>query len=737
MEIRLHGRGGQGGVTCAKLLAAIYADLGKHVQAFGDYAGERSGAPIRAYTRVDDAPIENRNKVYHPDHLLVLDPTLLDDSVVSGLQPGGVLLLNTPQAPEELASHFPGFRIATVDATGIARRHGIGTRSVVIVNTTIAGAFARAMGIPMLDLEAAYTHMGLQSNLPAAREAYDAVRILDLRQERAVDVDGPAASAWGATLPGPVPDLVDQREGPAPALRTGSWRSQTPRYLDRPAPCNAACPAGNDVVRFVQALATQGPDAAAAVLAESTPLPGVCGRVCPAPCMSICNRAEQDGSVNIRAIERFLADHAPTATLAKDQTATPKDIVVVGAGPAGLSAVYQLARRGHKVTLYEREPKLGGVLVTGIPPYRLPPEVVAREVEAILDLGVIVHEDAVDGPKLAELQTNHDAVILATGLQHLTGLDVPGMQLDGIEQGIDFLHRINMHEQQGLPGHVVVIGGGNTAMDCARTALRAHAEKVTVVYRRTRAEMPAIAEEIEEAEAEGVQFRFLRGPVGFYGYERLGGVELATMELGPPDASGRQRPVDSGHREFLECDAVLLALGSAADISWLPDDWRFQEGRFHNGEKALNVWGCGDVTTNEGTVTHAIGDGRRIAAQVLSALGEAVPAFTRPPRADAVTPKMIHRDHFEPHARHEGGHLPPELRARTYEEVNFGLADGTEARRCYSCGLCTQCDTCLVYCPEGIIRRRAAGYTIDYDNCKGCGICVTECPRGAITMEAK
>ena len=259
LEVRLHGRGGQGGVTCAKILASVWARRGMSVQSFGDYAGERSGAPVRAYVRASDAPIENRNKVYHPDHLLVLDPTLLGSEILSGLAKGGTLLVNTTEDPDALAARFPGFRIATVDATGIARRHGIGTRSVVIVNTTIAGAFVRAMALPLSALEDTYRALGFASNLQAAREAFDSVRI---REVGAVleAAARPGAPNPGAPNPGapntsaPVTPLVQHAEGAAPPVPTGSWRTQTPRYVENLAPCSAFCPAGNDVVEFVRRL---------------------------------------------------------------------------------------------------------------------------------------------------------------------------------------------------------------------------------------------------------------------------------------------------------------------------------------------------------------------------------------------------------------------------------------------------------------------------------------------------
>jgi 2-oxoacid:acceptor oxidoreductase gamma subunit (pyruvate/2-ketoisovalerate family)/2-oxoacid:acceptor oxidoreductase delta subunit (pyruvate/2-ketoisovalerate family) len=735
LEIRVHGRGGQGGVTCAKILASFYARIGKSVQTFGDYAGERSGAPVRAFTRVSDHAITNRNKVYEPDQILVLDPTLLSEEVLTGLVPGGSLLLNVAEGQEALQERFHGFQLGLVDATAIARKHGIGTKSLVIVNTTIAGAYAKMAGLPFSLVEDTYRDLGFASNLEAAKEAYSSVDIQDsggglVSEGRSKEKDAPQEKNKES-----IQSLPSHQESPPTPLKTGSWKTQQPVYTENLAPCSAWCPAGNDVIGFIQASGKEDATQATSILAATTPFPGVCGRVCPAPCMEGCNRRELDGSVHIRGLERWIADQKLDFVPLKNTPSKIRSIGILGSGPAGISAAYQLALKGHQVRIYEGEPELGGVLRTGIPSYRLPRSVLDREIGKVLALGVEAQTGTfLNVSQIEELAEKHEALILATGLQKLRALEVEGKDLIGIEQGIHFLHGVNLEGGRDLQGHVVVLGGGNTAMDCARSALRSGADRVTIAYRRTRVEMPAIGEEILEAEEEGVEILFQRQPLSFVGRNKVEGIQLAEVEMGEPDDSGRRKPVVTDRVETLACDHVLLALGQSKDTSLLPQKWEIREDRIWKDDSRLPVFLAGDFSTGEGTVTHAIGNGRRVAGQVLGFLGEEVEVFERPDRKTAVPATDIRFDHFE---RSEPARLPaldPKKRIGSFEEVNQGLPQSLEAHRCFSCGHCTSCDTCLVYCPEGIIRRKDLNYEVDYSYCKGCGICVEECPREAMEM---
>ncbi len=732
----MHGRGGQGGVTCAKLIATLYSKQGGFVQTFGDYASERSGAPVRAYTRVDKVPITNRNKVYRPNHLLLLDPALIGDDVLEGLVPGGTVLLNSGDPPEAFAQGFAGYRLATVDATAIARRHGIGTRSVIIVNTTIVGAYAKLTGLPLETVEQTYAELGLLGDLQAAREAYQAVTLIE--PEPAASADSVPAEPVVTRAQAEVLPLTEHtRDRPSP-LKTGAWRTQLAQYLERPAPCNASCPAGNDVVGFIQALKTAGLDEAARILRQTQPLPSVCGRVCPALCQSACNRQEHDGALNIRGLERWVGDHAAALSPKIKQVARPRRIAIVGGGPAGLSAAYALSLEGHRATLFEGEAKLGGVLRTGIPDYRLPPALLDRDIARILALGVEARCGMfLDDRALETLAAEYDGVIVATGLRRQRTVGCPGENLAGIEQGLNFLRRVNAGGTIPLQGHVIVVGGGNSAIDCARTALRCGASQVSVVYRRGRAEMPAIEEEIQEALEEGVDLLLNRQPVTFTGSTRITGIEVAEVELGEPDASGRRSPEVTGRTSHLSCDHVLLALGQTPDPTLLPDGWQLESGTILREGKAFNLFCAGDLATGEGTVTHAIGDGRRAAIRALKALGEEVKEFPRPDPDAAVRPAEVKLSHFPLSPRSADRLTPPGPRATDFAEVNRGLADPREADRCFSCGRCTGCDTCLVYCPEGIICRDGARYAIDPDYCKGCGICAAECPRQAMRMAAE
>ncbi|MFQ5538394.1 MAG: 2-oxoacid:acceptor oxidoreductase family protein [Gemmatimonadota bacterium] len=747
VEIRIHGRGGQGGVTLAKLIATSRFLQGQSVQAFGLYAAERSGAPVQAFCRFDDEIITNRNLIYEPDHVVVLDPTLIGPTLTSGLKPGGWILLNTEDAPERFASEFPHNRIATVDATGIARSHGLGTRSVPIVNTALAGAVARILDFPLEEMLAALEHLGfVGGNLDAARDAFEAVAT---RSEAA-----PADAGVDGVRPGFVhraPSFLQGAGGDLPGIRTGQWASEQPRRQQYVPPCNHVCPAGNDVQGFLRALAEERTDDALEILLRTSPFPSVCGRVCPAPCMATCNRTQLDEAVNVRQLERFAGDHRSVTLVPSERR--DERIAVVGSGPAGLAAAYHLALYGYGVTVYEAAPRLGGLLRSGIPAFRLPEDVLDREIERVLDLGVeVVSGVFVNRSRLLALARNHDAVLVATGLQELRGLRLGVADEDVVIQGIDFLDRIKSHDHGiRLDGEdVVVVGGGNTAMDAARSSLRLGASRVRVVYRRTRREMPAIAEEIEEALEEGVDIEFLTQPVALERMAQADGDQgewnlvCRRMELGEPDASGRRRPVEIEGSDFrIPCHRVILALGQSPDLSVFPEGTEIREDGRLLGLLERPVYAVGDLATNEGTVAGAIGSGRRAALHIHQTLTGEVVVADESARVrsdvDVWHDEVIREDAlrlhlFERHPAADGTVIDEERRHTTFDEIHAGLTDPREAKRCLSCGVCNECDICVTYCPEGVLKRVGHDLVFEYAYCKGCGVCVTECPRNVVFM---
>ena len=736
MEITICGRGGQGGVTLAKIIASAYFLKGKYVQAFGVYAAERSGAPIQAFVRVDDEEITNHNQVQHPDHLVVLDRTLIAPGMDVTLKPGGFIVINTPPDKTDYQDHFTGRDVATVDATSIAVANGLGTRTVPIVNTTMAGSIGRVLGLTLTEVVAALEHLNFTgANKTCAREAY--------KQVHTTTLPGEIHLAPKYSKAPRVADLFDEDLGGMPKIKTGSWATEKPERQHLTPPCNHVCPAGNDVRGFVEAVGQNDYDLALSVLLQSSPLPAVCGRVCPAPCMDTCNRAEYDQSVNVREIERAAAENGT-----RPQPTRPwreSSVAVVGSGPAGLSTAYHLARLGYPVTLYEAGDELGGVLRTGIPSYRLPRDVLDEEINYILSHDINVQTGCqLRREDMLRLSREYQAVFVATGLQNVSDLNLGDTASAAPVQGLHFLEKVRKGDERLDGQRVIVIGGGNTAMDAARSALRIGASEVRVVYRRTRSEMPAIFEEIEQALEEGIILDELVSPVSLVDTDNGTMLTCQGMKLGPPDDSGRPRPIADTSPEArfdLPCDLVILALGQSHDITIFPEGSDIKEGEALLGLSGAPFFVGGDFATNEGTVSAAIGCGVRAARHIHRTLtGE---DLFPPPEDPIATADQIKFNRFAHQSRAAINTLSPEQRRRCFDEVHLGFQAGpngegavNEALRCLSCGVCNKCDRCLEYCPEGILRRsdEKDGYVFDLEYCKGCGVCMTACPRGAIYM---
>ena len=744
IEIRIHGRGGQGGVTLAKLIATSRFLQGLSVQAFGLYAAERSGAPIQAFCRYSADTITNRNLIYEPDHIIVLDPTLVGPAIVAGLKGGGWILINSPQPPREFAEQFPHNRLATVDATTIARDNNLGTRSVPIVNTALAGAVGRMLGFPLEEIQAALEHLGFRgSNTSAAASAYKQVQLLDSPREAEV-TEGSLAKPDTARSE----SFLEGAGAAMPVIKTGLWASEQPHRQQMIPPCNHICPAGNNVQGFLNALAKNDPDAALEILLRSTPFPSICGRACPAPCMDACNRIEIDGAVNVREMERYAGDHGKVS-LERSRKRNER-VAIVGSGPAGLTGAYHLARFGYRVRIFESGGKIGGLLRTGIPDFRLPEELVDREIDRILGLGVEVEtEHRIDRQSLLDLARDYDAVLVATGQQEQRDLKLGMNGTDAVDQGIDFLDHVN-HGNIRVDGEdVIVIGGGNTAMDAARSALRLGATSVRIVYRRTREEMPPIPEEIEEALEEGITIEFLTQPVSLSPVESDGvrkhyRLACLRMELGDRDDSGRRAPVEIAGSDFeLPCNRIILALGQSPDVSVFPEGTEVREDTHLLGLLETPLFAIGDLASREGTVAAAIGSGRRAAVHVHNVLSGENVRITEHADAsrdvDVWYDEVIHADAmklhlFERQPAFHGESIGITERRSTFDEVHLGLDDTAEAMRCLSCGVCNECDYCTTYCPEGVLKRVGHSLEFDYAYCKGCGVCAADCPRNVIFM---
>jgi len=536
------------------------------------------------------------------------------------------------------------------------------------------------------------------------------------------------------TKPRDMTPVVDLTRGKG----TGPVRTRRPVYVDLRPPCNHGCPAGEQVQAWL-ALAQAGRHHEAwDTLVRDNPMPAVHGRVCYHPCEQVCNRGELDAPVSIHAVERFLGDLASREgwPLPIDAPPSGRRVLVVGAGPSGLSAAYHLARAGHTVEIRDAAPLPGGMMQFGIPAYRLPREDLRREIARIEAMGVTI----VTGHRITDIMAEKadgrfDAVYLAIGAGVGKHVDIPARDATRVLDAVSLLHAAQTDGAPRLGRRVVVYGGGNTAMDAARTAKRLGADEALIVYRRDRAHMPARAFEADEAQEEGVRFKWLST------IRQVAGSDL-TVEIMDLDAHGHPRP--TGRFETLEADAIVLALGQETDSGFL----RQVPGLEFGADGAVRIGGDmmtghpgifagGDMVPGEQSVTVSVGEGKRAAQHIGAWLqGVRLPPPAHPP---IVTFDMLHLPVYSDADPSAQKTLLAAERVTGFEEVVSGLTEAQaryEAQRCFSCGNCYECDNCYAACPELAILKLGPGrhYRFDYASCTGCAVCFEQCPCHAIDM---
>jgi NADPH-dependent glutamate synthase beta subunit-like oxidoreductase len=533
------------------------------------------------------------------------------------------------------------------------------------------------------------------------------------------------------------PFAITLDPGSSLANHTGSWRTERPVYVDRLPPCNEACPAGEDIQGWLFHAESGNYHRAWLELVKNNPMPALMGRVCYHPCEGACNRGKLDESVNVHAVERFLGDQARHFGWTFEPAAAPsgKSVLVVGAGPSGLSAAYHLRRLGHAVVIREAGPLAGGMMRFGIPRYRLPRDVLDAEIARIVDFGVRLELNArVDDILAAKDDGGFDAAFLAVGAHIGKRAYIPAATSARILDAVSVLRSMEGADPPRLGRRVVVYGGGNTALDVARTARRMGAAESIIVYRRTRERMPAHDFELEEALQEGVMVKWL----STIKQAGEGEITVERMEL---DAKGFPQP--TGELETLAADSVVLALGQDVDLSLLAKvpGLATANGNVEVDARMMTaspgIFAGGDMVPSERTVTVAVGHGKKAARHIDAWLrgGTHVPA----PKHAGAEFDRLNTWYYADAPKRVQPMLEALRRQSSFDEVQGGFDAHTalfEARRCLSCGNCFECDNCYGVCPDNAVVKLGPGlrFRINDDFCKGCGLCAEECPCGAIEM---
>lgn len=749
MEIKLIGSGGQGAVVAGKLLGITASKSGQQTQSFSSFGYSRRGGTTESYVRISEEKIRIHTKMYEHDYLVLMGEELTKDrKVISGLKENGVILINSRHAPEYFSS-LGSFGMVTVDADHIALNAGLRLSSgIPIINTAILGAIAGI--IPLISIEQLAEAIrevkipDAEKNVEAAKEAYHRVR-LQLTGTAVTEIKGEE-----------VPKIDVE---------------QLPVYQTRISSCEANCPAGEAIRTTLSLIQNSRFEEALESIRAENPFPGICGRICFHPCETHCNRNEFDESLSTCALERAAFDYADQKAVRNPtkRAKTRRKVAVIGSGPAGMACAYFSAIMGHDVTVFEALAVLGGIPKVGIPTYRLPRDVVDREMREIVDLGIEVRLNTEVGKEISfeDIAEKYSASFIASGAHHSTRLNIPGESTKGVMLGLDFLKDVAFGKDTDLGAKVAVIGGGNTAVDAARTAKRLGAKEVSIIYRRSRDEMPAYREEVAAAEAEGVRVLYLTMPVKIHtNRERIEKLECVKAKLSGKDKDGRSRSERIDGTNFMvTVDTVIAALGETLEAPFLPNAIKMEGGLIkvdYWGRTSMEgVYAGGDATTLSRSVVDAIASGKRAAlgidlflansnekkAEVFKKEESGAISFSRYSAGNyrngnsgVVSFTDLNTNYFSKSPRNRGAELPAEMRSSNFNEVRLGLTRDeaiSEAKRCFQCGHCDLCGNCYTFCPDVAImfEEKTCSFSIDREGCKRCGICIEECPRNAITWE--
>lgn len=750
LQIKIHGLGGQGAVIAAKLLANAAAEGGYKVQSFSSYGAERRGGKVESYLRISEKDIYVHSKMYEPDCVVLMDENFAkNDQVISGLKKTGSVLINSSKRPET----FPlpaNIRTVTIDANNIARDQGLllptGTP---IINTTILGAIA-AMFPNRIRLEHLSKAMREgkipfpDKNIRAAKESYHRVK---------------------SQLEGNVNKMV----GDAP--RSSIMRY--PIYRQKMPPCEANCPAGEAIHTTVSLIQRNQFDRALENIKAENPFPGICGRVCFHPCEANCNRKELDEKISINALERAVFDYANEEETIKPEIKenTKKRIAIIGSGPAGMTCGYYLTILGHDVVLYEKLPVLGGIPRAGIPTHRLPRDVVDREVEQIIKLGIEVKTNTEIGKDITfnYLTQKYDACFVATGAHQPVSFNVPGEDNKSVISGLEFLKNFALAGRVKVGPKVAVIGGGNTAVDAARVSKRLGAQDVIILYRRSTEEMPAYPEEVTAAKNEGIEIFHMTVVIAIYsGGNGKTKLECMKTMMGQKDKDGRHRPEPvEGTNFMVDVDTVIVAVGETPMVSFLPGDIEMDGSLIkvdYLGRTSMaGVYAGGDATSLSRSVVEAIASGKRAALGIdleLACGEEKIYAAIWKGESGAISMARylakdfrvedkgvvsftgINSAYFRKSPRIRVIELHLGIRSSNFDEVSLGLSKTEaieEAERCFQCGQCSMCENCYIFCPEVAVKfdGKTSLFAANREICKGCGICLNECPSGVIAWEGE